>query len=209
MPLVLAFDAAGGRCAAALVAGERVLAARSETTGREEAERLIQVLEAVLAEGGAVWSDIDALAVSTGPGDFTGVRVAVAAARGLAMALGRPAIGISRLEALALGRPEALVAVDARGGMVAAQAFSKGAPLAQPALVAREALAVLASPGAILLGAAATPGTPEASEAPDPVALARIAATRLADHGPPPAPIYLRPPDAAPSGPAPRLLDDA
>ncbi len=185
-----------------------MLASRAETTDRREAERLIPLIEAVLAEAGVAWPALDALAVSTGPGDFTGVRVAVAAARGLAMALGRPAIGVSRLEALAEGHAAALVAVDARRGMVAAQAFANGAPLAPPALVPVETLGSHAPPGAALLGAAAAPDTPEASESPDPAALARIAAARLSDPGPPPAPIYLRPPDAAPSEPAPPLLDD-
>lgn len=208
-PLILAFDAASGRCAAALLAGGRVLASRiEEEAGRGQAERLLPLLETVLAEGGATWPDLDAVAVSTGPGDFTGVRVAVAAARGLALALGKPAIGVSRLEALAAGRPgPALVAVDARRDMVAAQAFRDGAPLAPPALVARDALAALAPPGAALLGAAAPPGAPEAAEAPDPAALARLAAARLDAPGPPPAPIYLRPPDAAPGEPAPAILD--
>ncbi len=186
-----------------------MLAARAEATDRREAERLIPVLEATLAEGGAAWSDLDAIAVSTGPGDFTGVRVAVATARGLALALDRPAIGVSRLEALAVGHADALVAVDARRGMVAAQAFTGGAPRAPAALVALEDLAGLAPPGARRLGAAAAPGAPEAAEAPDPAAIARLAAARLGDPGPPPAPIYLRPPDAAPGEPAPRLLDDA
>lgn len=70
-----------------------------------QAERLIPLLELVLSEAAMDWSDVAALAVGTGPGNFTGVRIAVAAARGLALGLGVPAIGVTRLEALAHGHP--------------------------------------------------------------------------------------------------------
>lgn len=207
--MILAFDAASGRVAAALVAGGRVLARREEAMARGQAERLLPLLEETLAAGGAAWRDLDALAVSVGPGDFTGVRVSVAAARGLALGLGAPAVGVSRLEALAAGRAgPVLVAVDARREMVCAQVFRDGARAGPAALVPRAGLAAMAPPGAALLGAAATPGTPEAAEAPDPAALAAIAAGRLGADPPPPAPIYLRPPDAAPGEAAPALIDD-
>lgn len=196
--------------AAALVAGGRVAARREEAMATGQAERLLPLLEETLAAGGAVWAGLDAVAVCVGPGDFTGVRVSVAAARGLALGLGAPAIGVSRLEALVAGRPGVvLAAVDARRDMAVAQAFRDGAPLGPAALVPRAELAAMAPPGAALIGAAAPAGTPEAAETPDAAAIAAIAATRLGADLPPPAPIYLRPPDAAPGEAAPVLLDDA
>jgi tRNA threonylcarbamoyl adenosine modification protein YeaZ len=188
-----------------------VLARREAPADDGRAERLLSFLAATLEAAGVGWADLGAVAVCVGPGDFTGVRVGVAAARGLALGLGVPAVGVTRLEALAAGRAgSALVAVDARRGAVCAQAFRDGAPLGSPVLVPRDALAALTPAGAVRLGAAADPGGPDAGEAPDPVALARVAAARLAGPVAPPAPFYLRPPDASPpSEPAPTLLDDA
>jgi tRNA threonylcarbamoyl adenosine modification protein YeaZ len=176
---------------------------------RGQAERLLPLLEETLTAGGAGWRDLAALAVCTGPGNFTGLRIAVAAARGLAFGLGLPAVGVGRLEALAAGTPgHALVALDLRRGAVAVQEFRDGVALGPPRLAPPEALAALA-PGARRLGAAAAPGTAEARETPDPATLARIAAGRRAG-APPPAPLYLRPADAAlPAEPAPALIDDA
>ena len=89
-PLILAFDTAAAHCAAALVCGDRVLAHGFEAMERGQAERLLPMIEALLAEAGVGWGDLDGIGVCTGPGNFTGLRVAVAAARGLALALAHP-----------------------------------------------------------------------------------------------------------------------
>ena len=127
-PLVLAFDTAAARCAAALVRGDDVLARRDEAMERGQAERLLPMLEEMLAEAGADWRDLDGIGVVTGPGNFTGVRLAVAAARGLALALGIPAVGVSVFEALA-GRPGAVTVTlaDKRGRF--SQRFRDGVAL--------------------------------------------------------------------------------
>ena len=78
----------------------RIVASRHEVMGKGQAERLFPMLEEVLAEIGAVWEELDAIAVGTGPGNFTGIRIAVSAARGLALGLGVPAIGVTSFEAL-------------------------------------------------------------------------------------------------------------
>ncbi len=70
---------------------------------RGQAERLIPLLQQVLNDHGAVWNDLDAIGVGVGPGNFTGIRISVSAARGLALGLGKPAIGVSNLEAQAYG----------------------------------------------------------------------------------------------------------
>lgn len=172
---------------------------------RGQAERLMPLAEEILAEGNANWSDLDALAVCTGPGNFTGLRIAVAAVRGLAMGLGRPAIGVTRLEALAWGTAGArLVTIDAGRGAVWAQVFADGAAAGAPALVEADALAGIV-PEARRIGWAA-----DGAQLADPAAIARIAQTRLDAPGPLPAPLYLRHADAAPpSEAAPRILDDA
>jgi tRNA threonylcarbamoyladenosine biosynthesis protein TsaB len=214
-PLILAFDTAAAHCAAALVRGDRVLARADEAMDRGQAERLLPLLEAMLAEAGLAWPDLDGLAVCTGPGNFTGLRLAVAAARGLAMALEIPAVGVTLFEALAAGRGRVLVVLEDRRGGVFAQAFAGGAALSPPAALAAEelppqpagtlCLGFRAGETAARLGLAAGPETTRA----DPAVLARIAADRLGA-APPPAPLYIRPADATPpSEPVPAILDDA
>lgn len=104
--LLLALDTAGPDCAVALVRaapGEfEILASASESIGRGHAERLMPMIESALDAAGYGFGDIERVAVTIGPGSFTGVRVGIAAARGLALALGIPAIGIGTLDALAL-----------------------------------------------------------------------------------------------------------
>src|SRR5690606_26360341 len=118
-PLILAFDTSAAHCAAALVSGDRVLAARAEEMGRGQAERLMPMLEEILAAEGAVWRDLAALVVVIGPGTVTGVRVSVAAARGIALGLGIPAGGVTGFDACAHGEPRPLwVAIEAARGMV-------------------------------------------------------------------------------------------
>ena len=111
-----------------------------------QAERLMPMLEEVLAEGGIDWRDLKALAVGTGPGNFTGVRIAVAAARGLSLGLGIPAVGVTRLEALAYGLPRPLTVIeDARRGEVYVQLFTAGG--AGPAHLATRIVAATAATG--------------------------------------------------------------
>jgi tRNA threonylcarbamoyladenosine biosynthesis protein TsaB len=189
-PLILAFDTSAARCAAALVSGGRVLGARDEATDRGQAERLLPMLEEMLAGAGVGWGELDGIAVCTGPGNFTGVRIGVAAARGLALALGVPAVGVTAFEALA-GPGEATVAIEDRRGTVFVQRFRDGVALGGPAA-----------------GEHAAP-LPEAAVRVDCAALAQIAAGRLGA-AKPPAPLYLRPADAMPPAEAPPpILDDA
>lgn len=171
-----------------------------------QAERLIPLLEVLLAEAGAAWTDLDAVACGTGPGSFTGVRLSVAAARGLALSLSRPAIGVSRLEALAegLARPLAVIE-DARRGAVYLQRFGPDSP---PELVPPGTALDLGQLPRTGSGAEQLTGGPLLAPAqPLAVAIARIAARRLGTPQPRPAPLYLRPADAAPpSDPPPVIL---
>jgi tRNA threonylcarbamoyl adenosine modification protein YeaZ len=107
--LILAFDTATEVATSALVDGDEVLAERSS-----RAQTLLEDVDALLRQGGAHPGDLDALAVGIGPGSFTGVRIGLAAARGLALSLDVSGAGVSTLDALAAGAPGATPVVDAR-----------------------------------------------------------------------------------------------
>ena len=94
-PTILAFDTSGPHCAAALLLGGKIVAARFEEMPRGQAERLFPMLDEVMGEVGAVWEELDAIGVGIGPGNFTGIRIAVSAARGLALSLEKPAVSAS------------------------------------------------------------------------------------------------------------------
>jgi tRNA threonylcarbamoyladenosine biosynthesis protein TsaB len=111
--LILAFDTATDVATSALVEDGEVL---GERTSR--AVTLLEDVDALLRQAGARTGDIQGLAVGTGPGSFTGLRVGLATARGLALALGVPVAGVSTLDALAAGAPGALPVIDARRGEV-------------------------------------------------------------------------------------------
>ena len=185
-----------------------MLAHRHEAMVRGQAERLFPLIETVVDDARLTLRDIDALAVGTGPGNFTGLRISVAAVRGLALALGRPALGVPDLEALAYGLPRpVLTAVAAPRGQVHLQRFGD-APMG-PATVDPEAPSGdWAAPGLTVAGHASGPladrlGARDIAPAPPAIAVARTATHMLAAHPgrtdwPRPAPLYLRPADAAP-----------
>ena len=107
--LTLAFDTATDVATSALVDDGEVLAERTS-----RAQTLLEDVDALLRQGGAHPRDLGALVVGIGPGSFTGVRIGLAAARGLALALDLPGAGVSTLDALAAGAPGATPVIDAR-----------------------------------------------------------------------------------------------
>src|ERR671925_1504374 len=107
--LILAFDTATDVATSALVDGDEVLGERVS-----RAQTLLEDVDALLRQAGSHPSEVDRLAVGIGPGSFTGVRMGLAVARGLALALGIPVAGVSTLDALAAGAPGAVPVVDAR-----------------------------------------------------------------------------------------------
>lgn len=196
-PVALGFDCSAAHCAAALLRGNRVLAAAHEEMAKGQAERLMPMLEGLVAQAGLTWRDLDVIGVGTGPGNFTGIRVAVAAARGLALSLGIPAVGVTATEAAGFGLPRPCrVVLPARRGEVIWQDFGEdgnGNGGSRPQQAAAGAL----PPGP----APAAPTVPLAE------AVARLAMARRHDPAPRPAPVYLRPADAAPArDPAPVIL---
>ncbi len=210
---ILAFDCAGTQCAAAVVADDRTLAARQITAERGHAQMLVPLLTELLAEAGLTFEAVDRFSVTTGPGSFTGIRVALAAARGLALATGKPVVGFTTFEAFAraavdmgLDAPRLLVAIESRRAECFVQLFDRnGAPLGDPDMMPPEAIGGWVGPGGLALAGDAAarlapyvdaPVMPELA-AVDPAVLARLA--RLRPTGAPPSPFYLRPPDAVPA----------
>ena len=193
--MILAIDTSAGQCAAALLSG-RGVHRRAAPMQRGHAERLMPMIAELMDEAGAGWGDLAGVAVCTGPGSFTGIRVGVAAARGIALGRAIPAVGVSRFEALAFGRGAGTVILEGRGGDGFAQRFgADGTPVGDPRA------------GPLVDLRAAAPGPVFEDALPDPADIARIAEGRLDTPGPPPAPLYLRPANAAPpSDLAPVLL---
>jgi tRNA threonylcarbamoyladenosine biosynthesis protein TsaB len=97
---ILAVDTALGACSAAVLDDGRILAHRFEPMARGHAERLAPMVQEVMSESGIGFSDLDRLAVTTGPGTFTGQRVGIAFMRGLRVALKRPLAGVTTLQCM-------------------------------------------------------------------------------------------------------------
>lgn len=209
--IVMALDTAGTDCAVAIYdsGSGTVLAEVTDAIGRGHAEHLMGIIDKALAQAGITLKAVERVAVTVGPGSFTGIRVGVAAARGFALSLAVPAVGVSTLEVLAAaqrertpGRP-VLAGMDAKRGEVYLQPFdAMGAALAEPLAVtiedARAAAAVfdgeLAGSAAHLMRGEAAGGEPDHF----PISIvARLGALARVDLGRP-KPIYLRGPDAKP-----------
>lgn len=140
MPLILAFDTATDRATSALVGDGEVLGERVS-----RASTLLADVDALVRQAGAHPRDIGGLAVGIGPGSFTGIRIGLAAARGLALALDVRAAGVSTLDALAAGAPGAIPVIDAKRREV----FVPGPTAVAPAELAIEAGATYVGDGAI------------------------------------------------------------
>ena len=189
--LVLAFDTATDRATSALVRDGEVLGERVS-----RAVTLLEDVDALLRQGGARSTDLEALAVGIGPGSFTGVRIGLAFARGLALSLDLPVAGVSTLDALAAGAPGALPVIDAKRREV----FVPGPVAFDPAELRFEPGTVCVGDGAVryreLLQAAGAEVAPDDDERHLP--RARFHAALAADFGPAELvePLYVRDPDA-------------
>jgi len=156
---VLALDAATEVCSVALLDGER-LVTRCAEPGRPHAQQILGMVDAVLTEGRVSLSGLDGLAASIGPGAFTGVRIGVAVAQGLAFGAGLPVAPVGTLEALAFqliasGAERALACLDARMGEVYWGCFAADAArgvVAQGLLQVGPPSAVQPPPGALYQG---------------------------------------------------------
>ena len=219
--LLLAIDTAGPNCAVALAASRggapRILASTSERVDRGHAEHLMPMIAATLGCAGLSYSDLDRIAVTTGPGSFTGVRVGIAASRALALALDIPAVGVGSLAALASAvlqkhtKGTAVAALDAKRGEIYArvQDIASGAVLVEAAAMRVEDIAAMlrdaerpvwlsGSGSAALAGALADPHAIVADkhDAPEISAVTLLGFRAPADAAP--VPLYVRAADAKP-----------
>ena len=219
--MILGIDTSAAQCAVALLGppietGDPVIERRAMERGH--AEHLFPMIDAAMTRAGAGYQALSLIAVCTGPGSFTGVRIGVAAARGIALGRGIPVIGISRFEALAAealtigaGGPVA-ICLAGRGGAVYWQAFDvDGEPINSPQASTETALAAAIPPSCIRFAGDAARLLPEGDGLlpdglPDPAILARLSEGR--DAAALPAPLYLRGADAdLPREGPPALLD--
>ena len=221
---ILAIDTSAGACSAAVWNDGRTHERLVEMS-RGHAEALLPLLLATMTDANCRFDELDLLAVTVGPGAFTGVRIGLAAARGMAVAAGLPCFGVTTLEAIAVavdpaevaGRP-LLVVLDSKRGDVYAQRFIAGEPTAPPAVadprelvrgLPRGPLLVAGDATATVLAAsknagvdvlpATVPGYPTAAR------VATLAARRwrgvIGGAQPMPLPLYLRPPATGPQPP--------
>ena len=204
--IVLGLDTCLSACSVAVLDGARVLAHASEVMARGHQERLAPMAQAVMAKAGLPFSALQRIAVTVGPGSFTGLRVGVAFAKGLAAALDLPAVGVGALEALAAEAQGLVFAVvDARREQVYLQAFEDGQALMAPDALRIETAAArlaeisagrpltLVGSGAALLSPMVPAARIVAAEGADAVQVARLGAGRAPA---PLRPLYLRAPDA-------------
>lgn len=216
---VLAIDTALAACAAAVIDTHHaaVTARESLPMTRGHAEAIMPLIARVMDAAGMAFAQLDRIAVTTGPGSFTGLRVGISAARGIALAAGKPAVGLSTLAGFAAphiaegDNAAVVVAIDARHDHVYLQVFGPGGRTVVAPRIAplREALrAAMAGPtrivgsGANLIAALWPRSEPppllvEQLAAPDIGWIARLGAAADEGHGPP-KPLYLRAPDAQP-----------
>lgn len=211
--IVLAIDTCLGACSAAVIDGEKVLAAESEAMWRGHQERLGSLVAQTMKTAKIPYAALERVGATVGPGSFTGLRVGVAFAKGLSVALDIPAVGVGTLEAFAIEVPgHSVVVADARRGQVYWQSFVDGSPATPPAVSFGDSVLnsiaapgrlesefstlspkLILGPGAALLSDLFPDAEVRPTDAADPVAVARLAAAApLA----PIQPLYLRPPDA-------------
>lgn len=212
--LILAIDTALDACSVAVfdTATAAFAALETEVIGKGHAERLMAMIETAMAEARITFADLGRIAVTVGPGSFTGIRVGLAAARGIGLAGKIPVVGISTLDAIAWGVPgdePVMIALDARRSEVYVATYDAARQLiGEPdILTVDEAITRAKTAGIVLHGSGARLLAQHAPDAgfvvtgetdwPDIRDVARLGATAPAPSEPP-KPLYLRAPDAKP-----------
>jgi tRNA threonylcarbamoyladenosine biosynthesis protein TsaB len=218
--LILAIDTALDACAAAVLDTDasRLIAVESQPMKRGHAEALMPLIARVMKDAGLPFAALDRIAVTKGPGSFTGLRVGLSAARGIALAAGKPVVGLTTLSAYAApvvsenGEHPVISAIDARHDHVYFQAVSadggalilpRVAPIEEALEASRFTVPHLVGNAAGILAdrgpaGALPPSSVDPQAAPDIAWVAWLGAAVDPDTAPP-RPFYLRPPDAKPS----------
>jgi tRNA threonylcarbamoyladenosine biosynthesis protein TsaB len=219
--MVLALDSAGAGCSVVVAAGEKVLAAEQCMTERGQAEKLLPMVDTAIRKSGLCKSALDIVGATIGPGSFTGIRVGLAAARGIALATGARAVGVTAFEAVvanlapwtyARGPGFLLVALESRREDLYMQLFDHTyhRPICDPATVLPTALdeALRGFIGVAPLVIAGDAAKRAANmllprfltmviegTAPDATGVLRAVLRGAGERCRPPLPLYLRPPD--------------
>jgi tRNA threonylcarbamoyladenosine biosynthesis protein TsaB len=216
---ILAMDTSTVGCSAALWRDGGIISCDWAAMARGQSEALVPMVKDVMSDAQAAFSDLDALAVTIGPGAFTGLRIGLAAARGMALSLGVPCLSVTTLEAIAHSVDPSvrsgntiLTVLDSKRADIYAQAFGPDlSPLNQASAIAAEQVFGLIPEGpvvivgdiaeriAVKLNKSGTKTTVAPGLGiPDAAIVAEIAAARWSpEHElPSPEPLYLRPPDA-------------
>lgn len=224
---ILGFDTAGSACSVALLRGDAVAASRFEAMARGHAEALMPMIQEVLGEASVMFEDLDALAVTVGPGSFTGLRVGLATARGLSLARSLPLVGATTLETVAFGvfcpdgaadrdGMHVMSAMETRREDIYVQTFSAPTEAAsEPVAAMPEDIEATAPPGPLVIAGDAARRAfsafgrsrcdvriSEEDTAVDARRLVRLARRRAARWGLPnsgdrPVPLYIHPPRAS------------
>lgn len=208
---LLAFDTSAAHCAAALVLRGDIIAQVREDMAKGQSERLMPMIADMLTGAGLHWRDVGAVAVGVGPGNFTGIRISVAAARGLALGLSVPAVGVTGLEVLAFGtKGRSRVALPAPRSTFYLQDFDGEEALAAPfeASEGDTNLWPLDRSVGLVGDWPDHPGVIRPDTDARMRALAHIGVRHVANGAALPKPFYMRAADAAPpSDPPPVILD--
>ncbi len=212
---VLALDSATDACSAAIWRDGGLVAHAFTRQRHGHAEILLPMIRDIMGQARQDFATLDLIATTVGPGSFTGLRIGLSSARALALAAGKPIIGLTTLEAVAAAQPPfdgaLLVAIDSRRDDIYVQLFSSAlAPLSPPAAMRAADIEAILPVGPVAIAGNATDAVLRAApsrnlqvtggpELPDAGILARCAAEKyhdLSGSEPPPDPLYLRPPDA-------------
>jgi len=210
---ILALNAASAACSVAVWSSRRILAHRSRAMTEGHAEALMPLVLETLAAAELGFHSLARIAVGVGPGSFTGIRIALSAARGIGLATGLEVVGVDSFSAVAAALDPALrrnrsllVAIDSRRSEIFGQFYDATAALrGEPLVLAPADLIAMRPDGPLLIagdGARLLPGSPDSIRAPGPgrpdaTAIAGIAAAGIDLR--PPRPLYLRAPDVTPA----------
>lgn len=201
--LILSIDSSSGSCSACLWRNGGILAHAEEQMERGQDQRLLPLINEVMRQGNAKYTDLDRIAVTRGPGSFTGLRIGLAAARGLGLAAAKPVIGIDRFsvyrEGIKAPGKNLLVVIDSKRIDLFCRFFpAQGGPQEPCMMTVEEILAFCAKhPDTVVTGDREFVGLTQEKAAASETALCALLASRATPGAPEflPRPLYIRAPD--------------